>query len=200
MFGLQPRIRSPSHVTATYTVHHTVLAERYSCNFCETQFGSHNHLKIHIQVHVGETPYFCKECPDLKFLSPKMLKQHTQKFHNLTSGVSSKRFSCRVCSKSFGAKSTFDRHMKVHSKKASFQCKLCLSVFDSMADWGLHVRTHPEFEKSQELGESAKKGFKCDHCRKIFIANKYLLQHSMTHRLELEFNCRPCSVVLKRLQ
>jgi len=148
---------------------HQSRDKKFKCEFCEAQFLSGYKLNRHMQSHLGE-----KDLPS------------SSNFPEENSVTKSKDF--KVKRKIF------------RIGERPFKCKICSRRFHSMADWGLHVRTHPEFQKRREWGECKNQtNFKCVHCTKSFYASKGLIQHLSTHRPEIEFNCRPCFVLLQNL-
>ena len=77
-----------------------------SCQFCGSQFGSSNNLKIHINSqHLGLREV-CTECGK-HFAAKAILQMHFKEKHEDGNDL-----KCNFCDKSFSRKDSKDRHVK----------------------------------------------------------------------------------------
>jgi len=168
----------PQYLQGHIKSKHRELDDRFKCQFCGAKFLSGYKLNRHMQSHLGEKVLSCNQCT-MTFNEKSELKKHLSNVHK---------------------NGAFNRRRIYHTGKSSFKCNHCSSIFSSMTAWGQHVQKHPEFRKSREIGECKRStNYTCRHCTKSFYASTYLVQHLTTHRLELEFKCKPCVVLVRRL-
>ncbi|CAB3362392.1 Hypothetical predicted protein [Cloeon dipterum] len=80
---------------------------------------------------------------------------------------SDRKFSCKVCSKSFNLQRLLNRHMKCHSDIKRYICSFCGKGFNDTFDLKRHTRTH-----------TGVRPYKCNLCEKSF-----------TQRCSLESHC-----------
>ncbi|KDR14571.1 Protein ovo [Zootermopsis nevadensis] len=77
------------------------------------------------------------------------------------------KYSCRMCSKTFGLQRLLNRHMKCHSDIKRYLCTFCGKGFNDTFDLKRHTRTH-----------TGVRPYKCNLCEKSF-----------TQRCSLESHC-----------
>jgi KRAB domain-containing zinc finger protein len=53
-----------------------------------------------------------------------------------------KLLSCQQCNKTFGKKSKFDIHMRVHTGEKPYSCTVCNKSFTQNSHLNRHVRLH----------------------------------------------------------
>lgn len=56
-------------------IHHTTGASLFPCKKCEETFETHQDLKMHARIHIGERPFKCDQC-DRDFAREIMLTLH----------------------------------------------------------------------------------------------------------------------------
>ena len=96
-----------------------------------------------------------------------------------------KNFTCSICNRSFGYKSTLTHHVKsVHEQVKPFTCLTCNYSFAQRGDLNRHVRTVHE----------KKKPFMCLICKKSFGARSGLDEHiKIVHEKVKKFTCFVCN-------
>ncbi|KAJ7575562.1 hypothetical protein C8J56DRAFT_409244 [Mycena floridula] len=96
-------------------------AERrpYACPTCQKHFKTPSSLRLHINVHTGETPFKCPDpgC-DRSFTVNSNMRRHWRSIHQRkeTPDDSVPTFICSFprCGKEFGVKSNMERHYNTH--------------------------------------------------------------------------------------
>ena len=81
-------------------------------------------------------------------------------------------FKCPECPKSFRNSSTFNTHLKLHSKIKPHVCGFCNHAFIQLGDLKKHMRTRHTNDKP----------YSCEECGKKFGRSDYLLKHTRVHR------------------
>jgi len=201
-----------THIKRTHSA-----AQECVCTTCGKEYKSKASLRAHMINHLNKK-FNCEICPK-EYSSLNTLRAHIRNSHRPRSD----KFKCQFCQAKFDSGYRLNRHIRthigeknicqdvgptymmkkgtLHAGESSYKCKFCPEIYSSMKNWGKHVRTHPEFFKTRELGECKRPtNFKCSRCKKSFVHNIYLIQYLTTHRLETEFDCRPCIVLVDRLK
>ncbi|XP_033943038.1 zinc finger protein 335 isoform X3 [Pseudochaenichthys georgianus] len=96
-------------------------------------------------------------------------------------GLSTKRFSCRICMESFHGRSDMENHKRAHIDPNTFKCPDC----DYNSTSWLEVKTHMELH-------SYLRPHKCPSCSFASKNKKDLRRHMMTHTNEKPFSCNLC--------
>ncbi|XP_034732502.1 zinc finger protein 335 isoform X1 [Etheostoma cragini] len=96
-------------------------------------------------------------------------------------GLSTKRFSCRICMESFHGRSDMENHKRAHLDPNTFKCPDC----DFTSTSWLEVKTHME-------QHSYLRPHKCPNCSFASKNKKDLRRHMMTHTNEKPFSCKLC--------
>ena len=97
-----------------------LLKQKYSCYYCNEEFGWFKKMKEHRAQHLdSEGNYPCKDCDEKTTSMPK-LRKHMEKH-----GVF-KKFLCYYCDKDSNNLKELQKHRKTHvDKKGNFPCKYC---------------------------------------------------------------------------
>ncbi|CAL8114648.1 unnamed protein product [Orchesella dallaii] len=132
--------------------------QKYSCVFCEKQFGCLSSLNRHIIGHVGEKHFFCDIC-DKEFMRRNLLRDHKMLHTKQT------LFKCSQCSKAFLSLASLQVHRLNHEPK-SFQCIICRKMFASNKHLESHILKHIK-----------EKPFFCSECDEEFKVQKALTLH-----------------------
>lgn len=80
-----------------------------------------------------------------------------------------KIYKCSSCSKEYGKKASYTRHLLTH--KAQFQCDVCNKIFNQKNGLLRHSRVH-----------SGEKPFMCTICAQKFSQRAHLKKHMGTHK------------------
>ena len=97
-----------------------LLKQKYSCYYCNEEFGWFKKMKEHRVQHLdSEGNYPCKHCDEKTTSMPK-LRKHMEK-HGIF-----KKFLCYYCDKGCNNLKELQKHRKTHvDKKGNFPCKYC---------------------------------------------------------------------------
>ena len=94
-----------------------------------------------------------------------------------------KKFSCRVCEKTFSSISGIKHHNKTkHDESNPNKCKVCLKVFANKCLLDVHTRVH-----------TGEKPYVCTTCNKGFAQKVHLKRHEATHSEERKYKCNICT-------
>lgn len=125
------------------------------------------HISTNRRLVSGEKPYICKTVsrPSLFIAIFEVLKS-----------------ICLQCGKSFSAKETLNRHVKVHTGERPHKCTFCSKSFIQSTQLRAHMFNH--------TGEN---GFDCDQCDKKFNRKTRLESHiKKEHLNEGSHECDTC--------
>jgi len=169
----------------------------YKCSNCSRTYGYEHQLKWHIYNCLKGKNHRCTICNKM-FTSSDTLQYHIRKVHTLE-----KPFKCALCDKSFLSSRQLKAHSAVHTQERSFNCTKCNKSFKIKSGLYVHMRLH------------MKKSHTCELCDKVFSDPYRLKAHKMAvhkikvsvfrftsaqiKRLHTKFNCRPCVVVLEKI-
>lgn len=107
----------------------------YSCNECNTFFGTFTKLRMHMeQVHGGFQIYQCDEC-DKTYEQLNSLRYHKYTMHN-----EKNRYKCPDCGKLFTRRNMYNEHRNIHLGLKPFKCKDCGASFASNSSLRSHFR------------------------------------------------------------
>nr|XP_040049537.1 zinc finger protein 335-like isoform X1 [Gasterosteus aculeatus aculeatus]XP_040049538.1 zinc finger protein 335-like isoform X1 [Gasterosteus aculeatus aculeatus] len=96
-------------------------------------------------------------------------------------GLSTKRFSCRICMESFHGRSDMENHKRAHVDPNTFKCPDCDYTSTSWQEVKAHMELH-----------SYLRPHKCPSCSFASKNKKDLRRHMMTHTNEKPFSCQLC--------
>ncbi|XP_035512543.1 zinc finger protein 335-like isoform X2 [Morone saxatilis] len=96
-------------------------------------------------------------------------------------GLSTKRFSCRICMESFHGRSDMENHKRAHLDPNTFKCPDCDFTSTSWPEVKTHMGLH-----------SYLRPHKCPNCSFASKNKKDLRRHMMTHTNEKPFSCKLC--------
>lgn len=186
------------------------IPKSWTCKFCNKKYSSRNQMEEHKNMHTGDRPYKCGDCPK-DFASKYTLNAHT-KIHserkrpygcptcpktfysnqNLAqherthTGV--KEHQCDVCDKAFGTAHNLDVHKIVHTGYKPFICRTCGKAFARRAEIKDHERTH-----------TGERPYACDECGASFAQRSNLTSHRRaTHLNDKRYKCEQCGKTFKR--
>ena len=179
------------------------------CEICDRKFIHGNHLKRHMTIHAGLKPFICPIC-DHEFNQRSDLQRH-QKRHVLSDGSyacnkcakcfetidklkdhilsehkpdensKTSTFKCERCSKVFGRKSHYKRHLTIHEGLKPHVCELCCKSFNQKTDLNRHTMTH--LRKHMKIyGENSMTANTCEVCNKTFTTQAKFVEHYLGHQ------------------
>ncbi|XP_063545685.1 gastrula zinc finger protein XlCGF17.1-like [Cydia strobilella] len=172
---------------------------RFRCDVCDLTFEGMEYLMLHKKFHgndkdSGPVPrdpepqshketakkrrkFRCDHC-DVKVNSQYHLDIHRSKHE----GVTSKKYICEVCDRSFVAAQFLKSHMQTHSSNSTINCEICNKNFTGQAYLKLHMQLHNDIKK-----------FKCSKCDEMFPTKNCLKVHMKKHTKVKNFKCDICS-------
>lgn len=114
------------------------------------------------------------------------------------SNITSKTYTCNICSEHFKKRYEFMRHLVTHAEGANispndqnhiehFKCDVCSAVFQSINSLSAHKKKH--VNKDRILS--------CSVCKKIFKKISHLKRHEMCHEVNRPHKCLICSKSFK---
>uniref|UniRef100_H2ZIM8 C2H2-type domain-containing protein n=1 Tax=Ciona savignyi TaxID=51511 RepID=H2ZIM8_CIOSA len=95
--------------------------------------------------------YVCKHCPKA-YRKKYVLEHHIESIH-----LGIKGFQCETCDFRTAYKSSFDQHMRIHTKEKPYKCRYCEKSFTISSTLIEHKRIHTN-----------SKPHKCEWCSKPF--------------------------------
>ncbi|KAJ6648867.1 Zinc finger protein [Pseudolycoriella hygida] len=125
----------------------------------------------------------CETCLKI-FSKPVDLRRH------IRTHTMEKPFSCSLCPKAFGLKSTLQNHIKHRhmSIKQTFPCTVCWKGFSSRHSMLTHMLIH-----------SNSRPFQCEYCTTTFRTRGHLKSHQQIHLREAtKLGLDPCDIKTKK--
>lgn len=148
----------------------------FKCDMCPMEFDTRRKFYYHKEMHKGQT-FSCIKCT-FTSKTKSNLEQHLTNVHaeNVTY-----KFECKLCTKLFKYKNTYDYHMKLHAGKKPYQCSICGVAFLTRNYLDLHTKSVHSTET-----------FKCTICNKEFNSMRCLKRHSKSHTDDRTHRCTIC--------
>lgn len=177
--------------------------KKHRCEVCGGEFENADALQEHSLVHSREH-YKCELC-NKTFRKESMLEVHLKVAHmeEDDSNTADKPYSCVACPKSFRTQMALDSHVQTeHSENPpEFTCEDCYRVFKSKAKLMSHRKIeHKEGnsqnkgapKKKMKVGKTAKGGYACTWCTRVFTHKNSLVYHMRGHTGERPHQCEQC--------
>ncbi|XP_065073956.1 zinc finger protein 883-like [Ochlerotatus camptorhynchus] len=163
--------------------------EKLKCPLCDKIFRTVANMNDHLNLHSDVKGFSCNEC-DKSFKTRRYLRKHKAFVHVFGD------HECATCGMKFNKTSTYQSHLKSHSRtnkpKKSYTCSYCDKSFDHRNHW-----------KSHELTHTGKRTHLCNICGKSFIYDsslkRHLKNHLKIHNGDAEkYACTICSKTFSR--
>lgn len=156
-------------------VRRSVGGKGLECVVCGKIFNRLLKLKQHHRTHTGERPWGCSNCGKT-FSTASYLQKH-----RLTCHVPShqRQFSCYVCHRGFGLRSSLQTHLATHASNKPFTCDICGQSFALKFTLDTH--------KAQHTGS---RPWVCSVCGRSYVTKYKLRAHMKAHTGELA--CSVC--------
>ncbi|XP_013176184.1 PREDICTED: zinc finger protein 431 [Papilio xuthus] len=199
---------------------------QWTCSVCETQFSTHEELKLHsMQYHQICNALKCHEC-NIRKLHLNRLIVHVQR-HNPHF-----KFMCYLCNCKFSCTRALNSHTRMaHGPKSKYVCPGCNADFENSEELQVHTEKFyrgkrfihvpielvsnqnslscdickKSFNNKQLLHShlfihtDRKKEHICDICGKGFFNKNQLKCHSMSHKEKKSHECNVCKNSFKTL-
>lgn len=175
---------------------HDKMREPFSCEVCRELFKTRSSFNLHTKKHNSiKGPQECSEC-NKTFLN---IRSHIQQVHERI-----RRYTCSVCSKSFGKKSGLNRHLEtVHRKIKKYSCDICERYFGEKIQMQRHRKIHfktvneePDFIDESMIDEEVledKKRYICGICKRKVNSRSALQRHKrIVHEKRRPWLCDLC--------
>lgn len=148
----------------------------FICDLCPKVFKQKPLLRSHMNCHVSEPQFFCKQC---SYASKRNadVKKHYETHHDPDSGKFLKRKrKCEHCSEILNGKKAFLQHMRATHAEVlkklrsgiTKKCEQCPEVFNSIKMFRIHMK------KSHQ---APVKDIRCEKCNRKFKTNFRLRKH-----------------------
>ncbi|CAG5120376.1 unnamed protein product [Candidula unifasciata] len=161
--------------TQHYKVCH--LDDILKCCKCTSMFSSAEELSVHMKKH---NTYKKKQCPTCgKYFS--RLEKHIIVHKAKAEIDDSELFVCDKCPKKFTNRSSFQRHLTIHSQDKPYQCPSCPKKFADCGVLRKHLRRHLSLMP-----------YECEVCGKKCKEPGNLKVHMRVHSDIKQFQCPLC--------
>ncbi|OWF37938.1 zinc finger protein-like [Mizuhopecten yessoensis] len=183
--------------------HRNHLHEDNKCSFCDFQADDKQVLKVHLEKHSGQYPYFCQFC-ETKFKTKTQLNIHLPKH------LDSKPFVCTECNAGFKWKHALKNHMITHSQTKDHLCDICGFTTAHKSQLKAHRLIHTgntykcevpgctfQATKRQNLKyhmltHTHEKPHQCEICGQSFSLVKNMKRHMLLHTNTRQYKCKLC--------
>ncbi|XP_075989161.1 uncharacterized protein LOC142985092 [Anticarsia gemmatalis] len=169
-----------------------------TCPECGLSFQKQSY-QIHILTHFDK-PLTCHIC------SKTVNGEHNLQCHINKHAV---KLECVECGKICNEKSSYDKHMDMHTGVKRYQCLYCGKCFRTSCQRNIHSRRHTDvkpfkcnicsntFRQKTDLerhiaAHERIKKFKCDICDKKYLHKPDLVAHKRSHTSEDLYPCPEC--------
>ncbi len=144
----------------------TPAPRNHSCHLCDRRFLKPQHLKSHLQTHLGGKQHKCLDC-DRSYAFESSLKAHRASAHPSSGDKETKPPpECGDCGRSFTTRGTLNKHvLERHTKDPRLRCQHCGQFFMRRDN----LREHAETCRKKFGGGGGATGdgaspFKCATC------------------------------------
>lgn len=151
--------------------------ENVQCPICEKIY-LRSSLLVHMRVHNGEKPFFCKIC------NKRFSTKWNLELHNWThQSRSNMPFKCATCKSAFFRETDYVAHLNSHKNFKPYTCNICGQKF---------IRKY-NCLRHQEEHKKAKRFVCTAHgCQKSFHRSYYLKDHMKVHTGVRPHTCHIC--------
>lgn len=156
------------NTTHKLNLHFRMHRMPHKCDKCYHRFSTSTKLKTHFWATHGYAEnggLTCEYCGK-QYFHKIAFRKHVAHHRNELSG----QFKCSVCDRTFGVRSSLQRHEASHKGEKKYKCLYCEKSFSTSYNRLNHHRIH--------TGE----GFhKCTECNRSFSQKSALRYHQQTH-------------------
>lgn len=149
------------------------------CPTCGKSYRNLRYYKQHLKTHNGmPTPkksYICDYCGEKRTLKTLL------ELHILSKHLNERRYSCKLCDKSFFSKGSLSEHEIVHSRKKNETCNICSRILVNRKALILHNRLH-----------TGERPYPCNMCDEKFLSSSRRLAHIKSKHGERTEYCTLC--------
>jgi len=176
----------------------------HKCPKCDYSCSWKSDLNEHILTHREDLRFKCDICPKVFKLKIYLQKHVSNQHLEINTRVKSEvvalenTYVCQFCKKSFPNITRLNVHIKTHLNERPFTCSNCSNTFKRKGHLDSHfTNVHENRNKKNTRTEAVDDSFK-----RSLGKYKSPVPQSTIHRLKTPnyFNCRPCVVLLKKLE
>ncbi|XP_022620390.1 gastrula zinc finger protein XlCGF57.1-like [Seriola dumerili] len=177
------------------------LIPKHTCTICSSTFNSKVHLRVHVhEAHPSAPPRRLHPCPTCarSFQYLKNLKNHCQRWHNMSVVTTGGHLSCADCGKSFKATWGQGPHLCHEPDNTEPEDKpICLDTGVQCPECGKKVRTPQSLEDHMRT-HTGDRPFVCKDCGRRFVERSGWRQHMKIHTGEKPYKCQVCGKAFLR--
>uniref|UniRef100_A0A1B0CDS8 C2H2-type domain-containing protein n=2 Tax=Lutzomyia longipalpis TaxID=7200 RepID=A0A1B0CDS8_LUTLO len=165
----------------------------FACNKCGKKYLTREALMVHLSCHLTNAPRECRcrFCFE-NFPTQFHLRDHIKKRHSdeikkeeeeRLTAKPVQVWQCKFCSKTFTLRSSYRKHLEIHTMGKDRICDVCGKGFRQMSNLKEHLKIH-----------SDEKMYKCTiaDCNRAYKQKTALKFHLKCHSDDKPFPCEYC--------
>ncbi|XP_061803364.1 uncharacterized protein [Nerophis lumbriciformis] len=176
------------------------LIPKHTCTVCSSTFSSKVYLRVHVrESHPSAPTRRLHPCPTCvrSFQYLKNLKNHCQRWHNMSVVIRGGNLCCVDCGKSFKATWGQGPHLCHQPHTESEEKPICLDLGLKCPECDKKLRTPQSLEDHMRI-HTGERPFVCKDCGRRFVERSSWRQHQRIHTGEKPHKCQVCGKAFQR--